>query len=218
MNDTTLLDVQALKKHFPIRKGMWRRIVGQVRAVDDVDLTIMQGETLSLVGESGSGKTTLGRCIVRAYKPTDGKIFYRENHSQPFTDLAQLGRQQLQRYRSEIQMIFQDPFSSLNPRMTLFEIIGEPLWVHGVRSHARRVERVSELLKLVGLPPEYMHRFPHAFSGGQRQRIGIARALALQPKLIVCDEPGSALDVSIPAQEIDCNFARLVTLYTGRQT
>lgn len=221
MNDEKLLEIKGLKKHFPIRKGMWQRVVGYVKAVDDVDLTIQRGETLSLVGESGSGKTTLGRCIVRAYKPTAGQIIYHETddlthdlhklhvHVRNSTtgaseghtiDFAKLSRRDLQTYRNEIQMIFQDPFSSLNPRMTLFEIIGEPLWVHGEDNRERRIERVAELLELVGLPSEYMHRFPHAFSGGQRQRIGIARALALNPSLVVADEPVSALDVSVQAQ------------------
>ena len=195
----TLLEVKGLKQFFPIRKGIMRKVVGHVRAVDDVSFALRRGETLSLVGESGCGKTTTSRCILRAYQPTAGSILYWNGQDQP-VDIAQLTEDQMRPLRRNIQMIFQDPFSSLNPRMTLLEIVGEPLLVNIIGSAAERTERVAELLKLVGLRPEFMRRYPHAFSGGQRQRIGIARALALNPNLIVADEPVSALDVSVQAQ------------------
>ena len=194
-----LLEVKGLKKYFPIRKGILRKLVGHVRAVDDVNFYIKKGETLSLVGESGCGKTTTSRCILRALTPTAGQILYRTDEGST-VDVAQLPKSRLRPLRREMQMIFQDPFSSLNPRMTLFDIVGEPLLVNGVRDYQERVDRVSELLRLVGLRSEYMRRYPHAFSGGQRQRIGIARALALNPRLVVADEPVSALDVSVQAQ------------------
>lgn len=197
-----LLEVQHLRKFFPIYKGFIRREVGNVRAVDDVSFVIREGETLGLVGESGCGKTTASRCILRAMAPTSGKILFcnNENH---MVDLAPLSRQQLRPLRPQMQMIFQDPFGSLNPRMTLFDIVGEPLLVNGMTNRKERTERVAEMLKLVGLRPEFMQRFPHAFSGGQRQRIGIARALALHPRLVVADEPVSALDVSVQAQVLN---------------
>ena len=198
-NGQVLLEVKNLRKHFPIRRGLLQRVVGHVRAVDDLDFFINEGETLSLVGESGCGKTTTSRCIIRAIQPTAGSILYRTGADQ-IIDLAKVPKKRLRPLRREMQMIFQDPFSSLNPRMTLFDIIGEPLLVNGVKSRKQRTERVSELLDLVGLRPEYMQRYPHAFSGGQRQRIGIARALTLNPRLIVADEPVSALDVSVQAQ------------------
>ncbi|MCY3913799.1 MAG: dipeptide ABC transporter ATP-binding protein [Chloroflexi bacterium] len=198
-NGHPLLEVKRLKKYFPIRKGFMRREVGAVRAVDDVSFHIDRGETLSLVGESGCGKTTAARCILRANDPTDGQILFRPTEDQVF-DVAQSTRRELRRLRRDMQLIFQDPFSSLNPRFTLLEIVGEPLLVNGMRSGRERQERVEELLRLVGMRPEYMRRFPHAFSGGQRQRIGIARALALNPRLVVADEPVSALDVSVQAQ------------------
>ncbi len=194
-----LLDVKGLRKFFPIRRGILQKVVGQVRAVDDVTFYINQGETLSLVGESGCGKTTTSRCILRALDPTTGQVMYRAEDG-TVMDVAKLPQKDLQPLRRQMQMIFQDPFSSLNPRMTLLDIVGEPLLVHGVKSAKERTERVAELLRLVGLRPEYMRRFPHAFSGGQRQRIGIARALALNPRLVVADEPVSALDVSVQAQ------------------
>lgn len=196
--EETLLDVRGLKKFFPIHRGLLRRVVGQVRAVDDVSFTIRRGETLSLVGESGCGKTTTARCILRALQPTSGEVLFRAQGG--VTDLARLSRGELQPLRREMQMIFQDPFSSLNPRMTILDIVGEPLLVHGIRSRRERTDRVAELLRKVGMRPEYMNRFPHAFSGGQRQRIGIARALALHPRLVVADEAVSALDVSVQAQ------------------
>jgi peptide/nickel transport system ATP-binding protein len=197
-----LLEVRGLQKFFPIAKGFSRRIVGQVRAVDDVSFSILEGETLGLVGESGCGKTTASRCILRAIEPTSGNILYRTRTGET-VDLAPMSRAELAPLRAEIQMIFQDPFGSLNPRMTLFDNVGEPLLVHGLKNRAARTDRVAELLRLVGLRPEFMHRFPHAFSGGQRQRIGIARALALNPQLVVADEPVSALDVSIQAQTLN---------------
>ncbi len=194
-----LLEIRHLCKYFPIRRGFLRGIAGYIRAVDDVSFSVGEGTTLGVVGESGCGKTTVGRCILRAYPPTSGGIFFRTVEGQ-VVDLARLSRKELQPLRPQIQMIFQDPYGSLNPRMTIGDIVGEPLLVHGMRNRQQRVERVTELLRLVGLRPEYMQRFPHAFSGGQRQRIGIARALALNPALVVADEPVSALDVSVQAQ------------------
>ncbi len=197
-----LLDVKLLRKYFPIRKGFFRKTVGYVRAVDDISFFINEGETLGLVGESGCGKTTASRCILRAIDPTSGQMLFR-NEEGEVVDLAQLNREQLKPLRSQMQMIFQDPYGSLNPRMTLFDIVGEPLLIEGMRNRRQREERVAELLALVGLRPEFMQRFPHAFSGGQRQRIGIARALALNPRLVVADEPVSALDVSVQAQTLN---------------
>jgi peptide/nickel transport system ATP-binding protein len=194
-----LLRVKGLQKLFPIRRGFWKRTVGHVRAVDGVNFHIDEGETLGLVGESGCGKTTTARCIVRAIEPTAGQIHMRVRDGAA-VDVGALGRKELRALRREMQMIFQDPFASLNPRMTLLDLVGEPLYVHGVRRRREREERVAELLRRVGLRPEYMRRFPHAFSGGERQRIGIARALALRPRLVVADEPVSALDVSVQAQ------------------
>ena len=197
-----LLEVRNLKKYFPIYKGVMRKVINNVRAVDDVSFFVREGETLGLVGESGCGKTTVSRCILRAFPVTSGEILFREANGK-VTDLASLDRQELRRFRPQMQMIFQDPFGSLNPRMTIFDIIAEPLYVNGVTNRSERTDRVAELLKLVGLRPEFMQRYPHAFSGGQRQRIGIARALALNPRLVVADEPVSALDVSVQAQVLN---------------
>ena len=197
-----LLEVRRLSKSFPIRRGWNRKIVGAVAAVDDVSFSVSEGETLGLVGESGCGKTTTARCILRAIAPTSGEILFRSADGR-VVDLAPLSRGQLRPLRPQIQMVFQDPFGSLNPRMTVFDNVGEPLLVNGVRDRRVRLDRVAALLELTGLRPEHMHRFPHAFSGGQRQRIGIARALATEPRLVVADEPVSALDVSVQAQVLN---------------
>jgi peptide/nickel transport system ATP-binding protein len=194
-----LLRVEGLKKYFPIKGGFLRRTVGHVKAVDDVSFTVHDGEILSLVGESGCGKTTTARCVLRAQQPTAGKVLFRKADGEVL-DLAFLPEREVRPVWREMQMIFQDPFGSLNPRKNLLEIIGEPLFVQGEKSRQKRMDRVAELLNLVGLRPEYMHRFPHAFSGGQRQRVVIARALALEPRLVIADEAVSALDVSVQAQ------------------
>jgi oligopeptide transport system ATP-binding protein len=191
----TLLEVKDLNKHFPIREGLLiERKVGEVRAVDGVSFDIRSGETLGLVGESGSGKSTTGYCILQLLKPTSGSVKFEG------TELTDLGREDMRRMRREMQIVFQDPYSSLDPRMTVGDIVGEPLIVHGIGTRAERSSRIRNLLDVVGFNPSFTNRYPHEFSGGQRQRIGIARALALSPKLIVCDEPVSALDVSIQAQ------------------
>jgi len=201
-NNDILLEVIGLKKYFPIRAGLLRRVRGHVRAVDDVNFDIKKGETLSLVGESGCGKTTTARCILRALKPTAGEIRFRTDNDR-VVNIAGWSKRRLRPLRRQMQMIFQDPFSSLNPRMTLFDIVSEPLLVNGIRSFQEREDRVTELLGMVGLSPDFMNRYPHAFSGGQRQRVGVARALALNPSLIVADEPVSALDVSVQAQIVN---------------
>jgi oligopeptide/dipeptide ABC transporter ATP-binding protein len=192
-----LVEIKGLKKYFPIRKGVLSREVGHVHAVDDVTLSVAKGETLGLVGESGCGKSTLGRCVVRLLEPTEGDIVF-EGRS-----IGSLGARALRPVRREMQMIFQDPYASLNPRKRIGTIIGDPMKIHGIGEGKERKQKVEELLGAVGLSPEHYNRFPHEFSGGQRQRIGVARALALRPKLIVADEPVSALDVSIQAQIIN---------------
>ena len=192
-----LIKVEDLVMHFPIYRGVIRRKVGAVRAVDGVSLQIRQGETLGLVGESGCGKTTVGRTILQLYKPTSGHVYYKD------TDLAKLKPEPMRLMRKDLQMIFQDPYASLNPRMTVRDIIGDPMLAFGEASGKQIDERVQELLKLVRLDPDFANRYPHEFSGGQRQRIGVARALAMNPSFIVCDEPISALDVSIQAQVVN---------------
>jgi len=196
-NQEVLLRVDKLVKHFPIYRGVFQRQVGAVHAVDGVSFDVFKGETLGLVGESGCGKSTTGRTILQLYKPTSGSVHFGG------VDLAKLHGEELRHMRKKIQMIFQDPYASLNPRMTVGEIIGEPLMVHNVATPKEIEKRVAELLQKVNLNPAFASRFPHEFSGGQRQRIGIARALALQPDFIVCDEPISALDVSIQAQVVN---------------
>jgi ABC-type oligopeptide transport system ATPase subunit len=191
----TLLAVDNLEKHFPIRRGiLWEKTVGAVKAVDGVTFEVAEGETLGLVGESGSGKSTTGYCILQLVKPTSGSIKFMGK------ELTKLPREELRRMRREMQIVFQDPYASLDPRMTVGGIVAEPLEVHGIGTRRSRGEQVRKLLDIVGFNPNFTNRYPHEFSGGQRQRIGVARALALNPKLIVCDEPVSALDVSIQAQ------------------
>lgn len=238
-DDNVLLEVNNLKKYFPITRGIFARVKGFTKAVDDVSFFIRKGETLGLVGESGCGKTTVGRCIVRAYPPTDGEILYRHDDG-AVVDMAKLQGEELRTYRKDIRMIFQDPYSSLNPRLTVFDLVSEVLKVNKLATPAEMRERVEYLLKRVGLRPEYMQRYPHAFSGGERQRICIARALITNPRLVVCDEPVSGLDVSIRAQilnlleELQDDFAltylfishdlsvvrhicdRVVVMYVGR--
>lgn len=198
-NDNVLLRVEHLTKHFPITRGIViQRQVGAVQAVDDVSFDIHEGETLGLVGESGCGKSTTGRTILQLYRPTSGKVYYQGK------DLTTMKGEELRQLRKFMQIIFQDPYASLNPRLTVGGIVGEPLEVHGIeKNRKKRRERVQELLRLVGLNPYFINRYPHEFSGGQRQRIGVARALALNPEFIVCDEPISALDVSIQAQVVN---------------
>ncbi len=197
--DAALLEVRDLNMHFATRKGWRAKVVTNVKALDQVNLTVAAGEALGLVGETGCGKTTLGRCIVRAYEPTSGQILYRQRDGS-VVDAARLRRKELKPYQGEVRLVFQDPYSSLNPRMTLAQIVGEPLLMHGMTAKSEREDRVADLLRKVGLRPEHMRRYPHAFSGGQRQRVSIARALALNPRMVVADEAVSALDVSVRAQ------------------
>lgn len=201
-DENAILSVQGLTKYFPVRKGFLRRVVGNVQAVEDVSFQVRRGETLGLVGESGSGKTTLGRALVRLIEPTKGEIILRQQ-GKGAVDLAQLSSRELKPIRRDCQIIFQDPRASLNARMSVGEIVAEPLNIHRVGSRSSRVARVRELLELVGMSGDDCNRYPHEFSGGQRQRIGIARALSLNPELIICDEPVSALDVSVQAQVLN---------------
>lgn len=197
----TLLEVRDLRKFFPITKGFFNKVVGHVKAVNDVTFDLYEGECLGLVGESGSGKTTVGRTILRALSPTGGSVDFRLDGG--MVNVSGASHEDLKSLRRHMQMIFQDPYASLNPRMTVLDIVGEPLLVNGMTDREEREKRVSELLVKVGLQPHFLRRYPHAFSGGQRQRIGIARALALNPKLVVADEPVSALDVSVQAQALN---------------
>ena len=196
-NNDTLLRVEDLEMHFPIYRGVFQRKVGAVRAVDGVTFDIKRGETLGLVGESGCGKSTTGRTILQLYKPTNGNVHFEGSN------LLKLKGEEMRQMRRKMQMIFQDPYASLNPRMTVGQLVGEPLMVHNIATATEIKERVDHLLEIVGLNPAFESRYPHEFSGGQRQRIGVARALALQPSFIICDEPISALDVSIQAQVVN---------------
>jgi oligopeptide/dipeptide ABC transporter ATP-binding protein len=194
---TPLLEVRNLKKYFPVKKGVFSHVVGHVRAVDDISFAVAPAETLGLVGESGCGKTTAGRSLLRLIEPTSGEVLYNG------ANLLGLSAPEMRRHRRDLQIIFQDPYSSLNPRMTVGAIVSEGLTVHGIGTKSERIERAKDALRRVGLDPGYLNRYPHEFSGGQRQRIGVARALVLNPKFIVCDEPVSALDVSVQSQVVN---------------
>ncbi len=203
-----LMEVKNLRKYFPIQKGLLRKTVGHVKAVDDVSFYVREGEALGLVGESGCGKTTAGRCIIRLYEPTAGEVFFKTRVLTPdgspkWVNLLELEPREVNHIRQEISMVFQDPINSLNPRMTVSDIVAEPMVIHGKNSGPEMEETIVRLLERVGLRPDHLRRYPHEFSGGQRQRIGIARALSLNPRLVICDEPVSALDVSIQAQTLN---------------
>jgi peptide/nickel transport system ATP-binding protein len=203
-----LLEVKGLKKYFPIQKGLFKKTVGNVKAVDDVSFFVREGETLGLVGESGCGKSTAGRSIIRLYEPTAGQVLFRSRllgtEGNPKTvNLLDLKPEEMKSVRKEISMVFQDPINSLNPRMTVSDIVAEPMTIHGLNNGRETEEIIVRLLERVGLRPDHLRRYPHEFSGGQRQRIGIARALSLNPRLVICDEPVSALDVSIQAQTLN---------------
>ncbi len=200
--ENIILDVKDLKMYFPIRQGFLQRVVGHVKAVDGVSFFIHENEVLGLVGESGCGKTTVGRTILRLYDPTAGEIWYQRQGREP-VNVAQISQREMKPLRREMRMVFQDPFSSLNPRLTVKDIIGEPLLIHGVARGKEMEDRVADLMRAVGLDPNYMQRYPHEFSGGQRQRISLARTLSLSPRLIIADEPVSALDVSVQAQVLN---------------
>lgn len=200
--DNVILEVDNLGKYFPVTRGFWKEIVGHVKAVDKVSFYVEEGETLGLVGESGCGKTTLGRCILRLIEPTEGKVWFKKNDGSK-VELTKLQLKEFKEFRKEIRMIFQDPYLSLDPRLTVMEIVGEPMKIHRMAKGKDLEDRVKKLLEMVGLKAQYMRRYPHEFSGGQRQRIGIARALASNPRLVVADEPVSALDVSVQAQILD---------------
>lgn len=201
-NDNLILKVDNLKMHFPLRRGLMQRVVGTIKAVDGISFELRENEVMGLVGESGCGKTTVGRTLLRLYDPTDGEVMFHKEDGD-WVDVAKVNNRQMKELRKEMRMIFQDPFSSLNPRLTVKDIIAEPLVIHGVASGQALQDRVAELMNAVGLNPDYMGRYPHEFSGGQRQRIGVARTLALNPRLIVADEPVSALDVSVQAQVLN---------------
>jgi peptide/nickel transport system ATP-binding protein len=207
-NDNNILEVKGLKKYFPIQKGLMRRTVGNVKAVDDVNFFVREGETLGLVGESGCGKSTAGRSIIRLYEPTAGQILFKSrtlatDGKTKVVNLLDLTPEEMKSIRKEISMVFQDPINSLNPRMTVSDIVAEPMVIHGLDIGRETEEIIVRLLERVGLRPDHLRRYPHEFSGGQRQRIGIARALSLNPSLVICDEPVSALDVSIQAQTLN---------------